>query len=260
MGTTLRNDQSINEHYTVIDVPYGKMLINAHDPLLPSNLQENVREINALMQFAKGVVIDVGANVGSHAINFSKVAEVVYAFEPHPLTYRNLCANLLLNLVYNTDAINKALGSYNGWTSVACMDPTTPGTPMGTQVGNGSHPVEICTLDSMNISPVHFIKIDTEGYELEVLKGAVDTLYRENPIVYVEIHSKDLVGPVDQYMKNLGYQTAEYITVVMHNEEQEDVWLTTGHLFWKVGRIQWVQEPLSQELQVKTEAISQNIF
>lgn len=228
------------------------MIINHHDPLLAGNLQENVREIKELMQFAGGIVLDVGANVGSHSINFAKVADVVYAFEPQPRTYYNLCANLLLNLVYNVIPFNRALGSYNGATQVANLDPTKPNTAMGVQVGNGSQIVPMCTIDSLELSPVHFIKIDVEGYELEVLRGAVETLARENTIVYVEIHKKELIEPIKELMEELGHVSQEYLTVVMHG----GIWLTTGYLFYKEGRIKWVNEHSSPELPAKMEATS----
>ncbi len=216
------------------------MVINAHDPLLEVNLQENVREIEDLMQFARGTVLDVGANVGSHSINFARVADTVYAFEPQPRTFYNLCANLLLNLVYNVLPLNIALGSYDGQTNVANLDPTQPNTPMGVQVGNGAQQIPMRTIDTLEISPVHFIKIDVEGHELEVLKGAVETLDRENPIVFVEIHEKGLIQPIIDLMEGHGYIAQEHITVCMPDENNEPIWLTTGYLCYREGRIKWV--------------------
>lgn len=241
MGTTVDADKrtAITEHYSALTVPYGTLIINTHDPLLQTNLQENVREIEDLMQFSRGVVLDIGANVGSHAINFSKVADIVYAFEPQPRTYYNLCANLLLNLVFNVVPFNQALGSYCGETRVANLDPTQPNTPMGVQVGNGDQPVAMRTIDSLGISPIHFIKIDTEGHELEILRGAQETLRKENPILYVEIHEKHLIQPIVDLMEGLGYLAQEHITVCMPSDAG-DIWLTTGYLFYREGRIVWV--------------------
>lgn len=215
------------------------MVINAHDPLLECNLTENIKEIEDLMQFAAGTVLDVGANVGSHSINFARKAEAVYAFEPQPKTFYNLCANLLLNLVHNVLPFNMALGNYNGETRVANLDPTKPNTPMGVQVGNGQQPVAMRTIDSLGISPIHFIKIDVEGYELEVLRGATDTLKKENPIIYVEIHDKRLIQPIVTFMMDLGYLAQEHITVCMP-KDNDTIWLTTGYLFYREGRIKWV--------------------
>lgn len=247
MGTTAQNVEkpiqriSITEHYDALSLPYGKIIVNAHDPLIETNLQENIREIEDLMQFAAGVVFDIGANVGSHSINFAKIAKAVYAFEPQPRTYYALCANLLLNMVHNVAPFNMALGSYNGTTHVANLDPTKQNTPMGVQVGNGTQPVPMRTVDSLEISPIDFIKIDVEGHEFEVLRGAYETLSKQNPIVYVEIHSKDLIEPIVEYMRFLGYTDQEHITVCMPDKETGGtIWLTTGYLFYREGRVVWV--------------------
>lgn len=216
------------------------MIVNTHDKLLPINLTENQLEIGELSAYARGVVLDIGANVGSHSINFSRVADVVHAFEPQPRIFYNLCANLLINLVYNVVPYNMALGSVNGITNVVALDPTLPGSPMGVPVGVGTQPTPIRTLDSLGISPIDFIKIDVEGHELEVLRGGYQTLGRENAIVYIEIHKAELIEPVRRCMHSLEYQDRKYIEV--HTMvEKEDVILTTGYLFWKEGRIKWVE-------------------
>lgn len=242
MGTTVTDDriQAITEHYGVLTLPYGKLIINTHDTLLPTNLEENQPEIHELCTYAQGAVLDIGANVGSHSINFSRVADVVYAFEPQPRIFYNLCANLLINHVTNVVPFNMALGSTCGITSVPALDPTKPGSPMGVGVGRGSQLTRIQTLDSLGISPIHFIKIDVEGHELEVLKGGHETLARENAILYVEIHIPELIDQVRTYLQGFGYQDRKYIEV--HTlVEGHDTILTWGYLFWKEGRIVWVK-------------------
>jgi len=68
--------------------------------------------------------------------------------------------------------------------------------------------VEIRTLDSFDLSDVGFLKIDTEGHEIEVLAGAADTLQRNRPTVLVEAeerHRKDVVRDVSSYLADFGY-------------------------------------------------------
>ncbi len=247
METTLDVDESIiNEHYRILNLPYGSMLINRHDPCLPINLQENMQEIEGLCQFARGNVLDVGANVGSHSMNFARVADMVYAFEPHPHTFYNLCANILLNSAMNVQPFNFALGSDtdvlegNGSTTVWNIDPHQKNSAMGMEVGIGSLPVPIRTIDSLDISPLHFIKIDTEGHEYEILKGAAITLIRENVIVYVEIHSEALRESIVPFMTASGFLGTEYVHT--HYIEQDAEMCTYGYLFWKEGRIVWGED------------------
>lgn len=215
------------------------MIVNAHDPCLETNLQENIQEITGLSWFCRGgVVLDVGANVGSHAINFARVASQVLAFEPHPHTYWNLCANVLLNQALNVTPLNFALGSRSGSTTVWNIDPTRPNTGMGICVDVGDLVVPIRTIDELQLDRVDFIKIDVEGHELEVLRGAVETLTRLSPIVFAEIHASDLLDPIMELMDQAAYHHFEFVHTQYREKDAEGC--TYGYLFWKEGRIQWV--------------------
>lgn len=213
------------------------MIINAHDPCLEVNLQENIQEIAGLCQFAQGNVLDVGANVGSHTINFAKTADMVYAFEPHPHTYWNLCANCLLHQALNVQPFQYAIGSRDGSTNIWNIDPTRRNSAMGIMVDTGSLVVPIRKIDSLEISPLHFIKIDVEGHELEVLRGAEQTLQRESLIVFVEIHSDELLEPIIAFMDGLQYLKYEFVHTVY--AEKDGSGCTYGYLFWKQERITW---------------------
>lgn len=211
-----------------------------------------------LCQFAKGVVLDIGANVGSHTINFARTADVVHAFEPLPTTFYMLCTNLLLNGVRNAIPYNLAIGPSDGTTVVANLDPSKPNTAMGIQTGVGTLPVPIRSIDSLAIHPIHFIKVDVEGYEYEVLQGACNSLLNEDLIVFVEIHRESLVDIIVEFMVKFGYRSKELFTVWtpkaqfesypdhyqyrdLSSPDRDDdlVILTTSYLFWKEGRIQW---------------------
>lgn len=211
------------------------MLINAHDPCLETNLQENIQEISGLCQFAHGTILDVGANIGSHSINFAKTADVVYAFEPHPHTYYNLCANILLHQALNVHPFQYALSSEDGNTTVWNIDPTARNSAMGIMVGVGDLPVPMRKIDSLDFSPLHFIKIDVEGHELEVLRGAEQTLQRESLIVFVEIHDDELLEPIIAFMTGLDYLKCEFVHTVY--AEKDGSGCTYGYLFWKEERI-----------------------
>jgi FkbM family methyltransferase len=231
--------QLITDDYGLMQLPYGPMLVNIHDPSMPVMLHENVGEINLLMQFCTGVVLDIGANVGAHSVNFARTAEHLHAFEPHPITYNNLCANLLLHQCKNVTSHQAAVGSYNGDTFIEDFDITRKHFSMGAYVGKGGIKVSNRTIDSYNFSPLSFIKIDTEGHEYEVLAGANFTLQRESPIVFVEIHVNELIETIIKYMADRGYESREFISYFMHNDDGTRVPLTRGQLFWKPGRIVW---------------------
>ncbi len=144
--------------------------------------------------------------------------------------------NLLLNNVLDVTPINCALGSENGYTTMVVQEPTVENSPAGCRVGEGENRVAIRTLDSLGIGPVSFIKIDVEKHEFEVLKGAVETLKRDKPVLYIEIHTKELVSQILPFLSNLGYVgTPEIITHISYPDAYtitpEDMLEVYGFLF-----------------------------
>jgi FkbM family methyltransferase len=124
------------------------------------------------------VAVDVGAHCGLMSMQFVDHFDYVEAFEPvaaHRECFeRNVPpGNVRLHAC--------ALGEREG--SVAIH--TSP-TSSGDSWVNGSGAIPLRTLDSFNLERVDFIKIDCEGYELFVLRGAEKTLTRWKPCVMVE--------------------------------------------------------------------------
>lgn len=138
----------------------------------------------------KGVVIDVGANHGDYtkeAIHVNGRMKF-YAFEPHPKTFFKLAENLAT--YPNASLINKGLSSSSGVLTLFDY-PGEDGSSHAslfegviTQIHGSSavvaHEVDVTTLDefveSEQIEEIILLKIDTEGNELEVLRGSVNTL------------------------------------------------------------------------------------
>lgn len=125
----------------------------------------------------RNVAIDIGANIGFYSYKMAQLFSEVYAFEVNnDLTHQLAAFN-----PGNIHIINKGISSnagdaklfipvlrnipLTGWASL------TPGNCPDTNQ-HIEKPVQICTLDSFDIKSVSFIKIDVEGHEIEVLKGA----------------------------------------------------------------------------------------
>jgi FkbM family methyltransferase len=128
------------------------------------------------------VAVDVGAHVGLWSMQMTKRFENVFAFEPvnafRECFYKNAWMRGVKLFPY-------ALGAAPG--RVAMKTPPLEGglDTGGTHVcGDGD--IEMRTLDSFNLQHVDFVKIDCEGYELQVVEGAVETLKRWKPCVIVE--------------------------------------------------------------------------
>ena len=130
-------------------------------------------------------VVDIGAFIGDHTVSYAKSAShgKVYAFEPNPVAFR--C------LKHNTEALN----------NVACMNigmsdrsETVPlsgneGQSAGAYIGEPMKiaDVRLAQLDDLVLAP-NLIKIDVEGYELKVLRGAEKTIRRYRPTLVIEIN------------------------------------------------------------------------
>jgi FkbM family methyltransferase len=122
--------------------------------------------------------IDVGGHCGLWSMHLTKKFSRVYAFEPIP-DHRDC---FVLNAP-DAELVPVALGEKEGVVKLK----TKPSSSGDTRImKDGNVTADMKTLDSFGIRNVGFIKIDTEGYELNVLKGAEETIKKWHPVVIVE--------------------------------------------------------------------------
>lgn len=139
------------------------------------------------------VAIDVGANVGVHSLALSAcVGEhgKVVSFEPAAFLVDKLRENVALNHATNVKVRALAVGSVRGPARLK-LEPTEFNIGKGRIDPHGNEPIFCSTIDfelQGRTMPVSLIKIDTEGYELQVLKGAAQLLAMHRPVVVVEFN------------------------------------------------------------------------
>lgn len=160
-------------------------------------------------------VFDVGANVGWHALHLAAAnpTGTVYAFEPVPATYARMEANVALNDRANVAAFPFGLGEWEE-TLTLYLDESMPvGASAVDHAAEGQAvPVEcrIRSLDTvvaeLGVRP-DVVKIDVEGAELSVLKGAVGTLNSARPAVFCELLRK--------WAASFGYHPNEAIDLMV---------------------------------------------
>lgn len=156
------------------------------------------------------VAIDVGGHVGLWSFNLGHRFAHVHAFEPvaehRDCFYQNVpLANVHMHGV--------ALGSEPGFVSIS----TEQGSSGNSHV-KGAGDIRMVTLDSMGLEDVDFIKIDVEGFEENVCRGARSTIERCRPVMVVE-QKRDmaqrfelpLLGAV-RFLEGLGYRVAQEIS------------------------------------------------
>ena len=146
----------------------------------PPEYQDDVRDEAYKYVTDFNIAIDVGANVGLWAKPLSKKFNRVFAYEPLEQVYICLERNVNPSKVY----INKfALGSTNNKVNMV-YDHINTGGSYVSEVGTGS--IDIKRMDDLNLPKFGLLKIDCERHELEVLKGAIDTILKYKPIIVCE--------------------------------------------------------------------------
>jgi len=144
-----------------------------------------------------GVVIDVGANLGFTALLFAKhvgSGGKIFAFEPSPPVYAKLLQVVEKNQLSNVHCFNLGCGMERKRETL--LVPASSGNATIKRSGLDSLEacreidIEIDTLDHviLPLTPrVDFLKIDTEGFEDQVLSGAEEVVARYRPVVYIEL-------------------------------------------------------------------------
>lgn len=154
-------------------------------------------------RIGNGLVIDVGAYCGTHTLWFNKICRrEVVAFEPVKESFDALVANLKRNGVGSeVTALNVGIGKQNGRATFQRLNPENTGTDKLSISDTGD--IEVVPLDHFNFADVALIKIDVEGMELDVLQGALHTIMRWRPLIYVE--APDTINKVREILGRLGY-------------------------------------------------------
>jgi FkbM family methyltransferase len=162
-------------------------------------------------------VLDVGANIGAHTVFFATAAGddgLVIAFEPQRAVYHMLCGNIALNGLGNVAAHHAALGRTLGSIAVPPLDYTRSNNFGGVSLGTAAsgYPVPLVTIDSLALPQCDLIKVDVEGMEHDVLRGAAATIARFQPVLYVENDREEKSAALIALLFELGYRLHWHVT------------------------------------------------
>lgn len=167
------------------------------------------------------VAVDIGANQGLYSYKMSRHYREVFAFEVNG----DLTANLRRLAAGNVRVFNQGLSSregaatlytpvlengfaLTGWAGISRKDIEQEFVGRTDKIRYAEKPVHISTLDRFQLTEVDLIKIDVEGHEAEVLKGAQDTLKRNRPHILVE--TKGRADEVDKILTALDYHRLSF--------------------------------------------------
>jgi len=177
------------------------------------SMEPYFHEIVNVLVNRNDIILDIGANIGTHSVIFSRKSKLgkVYAFEPQSLTFSILQNNILYNGLSNVIALHYAITTLDN--HAVSMDNFSF---VGKKINNGAlrlspfknNPIigEVSlsrTIDSFNFKSVNFIKMDIQGSEVMALAGAKKTIKKSRPIMFIEIEQI--------HLEALGYTTIELL-------------------------------------------------
>lgn len=168
------------------------------------------------------VCLDVGSNNACNAVHYAERFDRVECWEPTPLAQQLWHCTVrdcgVTNAVLHTEALAERAGTTeiilhrhnSGHNHLSHYDKNPRAKPE--RLGRDTHPITQRTLDSYHFEHVDFIKIDTEGYELYVIQGAIRTIKKCRPLIQMEIladqcrkfnyRAENLI----EYMRDLNYR------------------------------------------------------
>lgn len=164
------------------------------------------RELNIVKEYIpeNAVILDIGANIGNHSLYWATKCNPtkIYAFEPIPDTFDILKRNVELNFQSKrVELFNIGLSDVRSQAEIIAFYPHNIGQTSIKKSEHGNLVVD--KLDNIPIKEnrVDLMKIDVEGHEPLVLKGAIETIKKYKPVIYIELKSEE----GDKILRNLGY-------------------------------------------------------
>lgn len=197
------------------------VLDNEHDEIqkywLKNSFYEE-HELNEMSKYIKpqSVILDVGANIGNHAMWFDKNTDplAVYVIEPHRRAITLMLQNVAVNYCHRIrfDFVGIALGEFKSKSIIKMEEAHNLGATQLEVSDDGfidTHPG-----DDLNLNP-NFIKIDVEGMELETLRGLEKTIKRCMPNMFIEVnneHDEEFREMMHEYNYEIVFESINYLT------------------------------------------------
>ena len=181
-----------------------------------------------------GTFIDVGANIGYFSLLASRWVGpngLVFALEPVTSTYSRLRRNIALNHAANVQALQLGASSRESTSAAIALESDAGHSHLvrdGAAVGR-HETISLTTIDALverlGIARVDVLKIDVEGADFEVVRGAATTLSRFKPHVLMEVALIERFGTtlldVQHFFDEIGYES-----VIKHHRSATDLFCT----------------------------------
>jgi FkbM family methyltransferase len=217
-----------------------------------------VAEADVFRQIVKPgmTVVEIGANIGSHSVMLARACApgLLLAFEPQQRVFQLLTANLVGNHVPNARVFPEALGASHSMIDMREPDYARRGNfgsfslTKGPATGDRIMRVRVSPLDSWELDACHFMKIDVEGLECDVIKGATHTIKRHRPIIYTENDRADQQGALIDLLTALDYTLYWHIAPLFRPNNFRGV---TENVFGDTASLNMICVPSERTLPVR---------
>jgi FkbM family methyltransferase len=220
-----RHDHSQSRQGASIGVGHQLLTQSCFDP---TEVELALALLDLRREFFGGSVmaLDGGANLGVHTLEWARHMHGwgrVLAFEAQEYVFYALAGNIALNNCWNASARWAALGERDGHMDVPEPDYQRPGSFGSLELRSRGSSTEfigqdisydaddcvrtpVVAIDSLQLQRLDFLKLDVEGMEMDVLRGAQATIARQRPIIMVEVLKSDEAA-LAAFLQGLGYRT-----------------------------------------------------
>jgi FkbM family methyltransferase len=158
---------------------------------------DSLADVLALIQ--PDVSLDVGANIGNHALIIADHSRRVVAFEPVDFIFEALETNIRQNQAGHIEAVNAGLSDVAAETDIFIPDNGNLGSSSLEMAEGGGETLKVRTLVGDNylarLQPgkIDFIKLDVEGHEVPALRGLENTIGRYQPLLLLEYNNRKTI-------------------------------------------------------------------
>jgi len=204
------------------DTRHGPMMYFANDLFVGRSLDRYGEWCEAELDLlrpiltAGDVVVDVGANVGTHTVAFGAAvgpSGKVIAIEPQGRVHDLLTANAAANGLRQVSCLRAAAGASVGTVRIRTIDVEQASNVGGVAVdtahtegdAGAGEEVPMVTIDSLELASCKLLKVDVEGLEVAVLTGAAATIARCQPVLFVENDTVERSPELLAAVRGLGY-------------------------------------------------------
>jgi FkbM family methyltransferase len=163
-------------------------------------------------------VLDVGSNVGNHAIYFSKISKKIICFEPEDLNYKILEINTSFDK-NKFECKNFGLSDENKEFLLYLNTFNSGNNSISEEKINGDNlmvpqKIKVRRLDDLELTEeIGLIKIDVEGLETNVIKGGIKTILKNKPVILFESNKNEFTNGTTstiEYLKTINYSVFSY--------------------------------------------------